>query len=135
MRAQGQTDGYSSMKGAERVFVSLTSARIAEEVAQAKEQVAFAAPGLTHQIASALAEAHGLGVRVAVVLDCNDDVCRLGYGEVQAVRYLVSQGMTVGQSPGLRVGILAVDDDAWAFTPAPLCVERERQSDETPQRG
>jgi hypothetical protein len=69
---------------------------------------------------------------VTAVVDCNDEVCRLGYGEVTAVRHLVNAGIRVGQCPGLRAGLLVVDDEAWAFTPTPLSVERERQSDETP---
>lgn len=120
------------MDGPVRLFVTLTSARVAEEVAHASERVALAAPGLTCDVAIALADARARGVRVAVVLDCNDDVCRLGYGQVEAVRHLVNAGIAVGQSPGLRAGVLIVDEQAWAFTPTPLSVERERQSDETP---
>lgn len=120
------------MSNTARVFVTLTSTRIADEVVQARERIALAAPGLSCEVATALANARLRGVRVAVVLDCNDDVCRLGYGEVEAVRHLVTSGITVGQCPGLRAGVLIVDGKGWAFTPTPLSVERERQSDETP---
>lgn len=120
------------MNGSRRVFVTLTSAQMSDEVAHARERVALAASGVSCNVATALADARLRGVRVAVVLDCNDDVCRLGYSQVEAVRHLVTAGIVVGQSPGLRAGVLIVDERAWAFTPTPLSVERERQSDETP---
>ncbi|HWP40213.1 MAG TPA: hypothetical protein VNL70_04760, partial [Tepidisphaeraceae bacterium] len=69
---------------------------------------------------------------VRVVLDCDDEVFRLGYGDIEAVQLLKASGVDVRQCPGLRVGLLVVDDRAWAFTPTALYVQPEVHSDETP---
>lgn len=114
------------------LFTALTQNRIASLVAQARNTVAVAAPGISREMANAIVTARGRGTEVHVVLDCNDDVIRIGYGEVEAIRSLMGAGIRVRQCPGLRIGILIIDDQAWTFTPTPLCVERERQSDETP---
>jgi len=69
---------------------------------------------------------------VRVVLDCDDEVIRLGYGDVQCIRELRDRGLDVRQCGGLRVGLVVVDGQAWTFTPTALYVQPEVQSVETP---
>ncbi len=72
------------------------------------------------------------GHAVRVVLDCDEEVFRLGYGDVECVRELQEAGVDVRQCAGLRVGLLVVDDRAWTFTPTALYVQPEVQNKETP---
>ena len=68
---------------------------------------------------------------VEVVIDCDDEVLRLGYGNMKAIARLNNAGIPLRQSTGLRVGVLIVDDE-WLFTPTALYVQAEVHSDETP---
>jgi hypothetical protein len=69
---------------------------------------------------------------VTVVLDCDDEVCRMGYGEIAAIQLLRQMGLGVRQSPGLRIGALICDDRAWVYAPTVLCVEDEAHRDDRP---
>lgn len=115
-------------------FCAISDSRVAREVSLATRRVLYAAPGIREPVASALAAAHqrlGPGA-VSIVLDTDEDTCRLGYGQIHAVRALATAGVELRQGPGLRIGLLICDDRAWSFSPVALCVESQRQSDETP---
>jgi hypothetical protein len=117
-----------------QVFSALDSRRMAAEIAKAGQRVVYAAPGIDSGVAAAMVEAsHRLSLKaVTVVLDCDEKVCRLGYGDVQGIRRLTEARLDVRQSPGLRVGLLVCDNQAWCFAPVALYVEDQPHSDETP---
>lgn len=118
----------------ENVFGALPSSRMAGQIKAANRRVVYVAPGIVSAVAAAMvAFAKKPGAEMLeVVVDCNDDVCRLGYGDIKAVRDLLDAGVKVRQSPGLRIGLLICDDQAWCFSPIALSVEDEARSDETP---
>jgi len=116
------------------IFCALKSNRICGEIDSAAERVIYASPGLRVPVAKSLIQAHsrlGYG-RVTVFLDCDEETCRLGYGDVEAIRMLTSAGLQVRQSPGLRFGLFISDEKGWSFTPVALYIEDETFSDETP---
>lgn len=118
----------------ESMFTSLSSQKIATLVGQASHRVLIAAPGVRDVVAQALLEySRRRGVSAPVViLDCNDDVCRHGFGQATAIRTMIDGGIEVRQCAGLRIGVLVCDDDGWSFAPVPLSIEDEPQTDETP---
>lgn len=116
----------------ELVFVALTQVGMAEACSKAELRILLACPGISVLVADAIVKAKSQVKMIRVVLDCNDDALRLGYGQIEAVRTLIDAGIEIGQSPGLRTAVLIVDDQGWSFSPTPLSVERERQSNETP---
>lgn len=116
------------------ILTSLSSRSIAASVRQAKRRVVYAAPGIQSEPARALA---GLASAIplsaiTISLDFDEHTLRMGYGDLQAVEILAAAGITPTHSPGLRSGILIVDDRGWVFTPTALYLEAEPQSDETP---
>lgn len=116
------------------VFTSISSKQIAARIGRARHRVLLAAPGIRGPVADALI-AFNLrpgAATPAVILDCNEEVCRVGFGEVAAVKALVRADIPVRQCAGLRIGVLVCDEEAWSFAPAPLSVEEEPQTDETP---
>lgn len=117
-----------------RIFVAMPQERMAAEIREAVSQVILAAPGIHLPVAQAIKEAVGrLGQEaVTVILDCHDEVCRMGYGAIAAIKLLQDEGLIIRNSPGLRVGLLLCDDQAWAFSPAVLCVEDETREDQRP---
>jgi hypothetical protein len=118
----------------ESLFVAISDRRIAELIDHAKDRVALTSPGLGDHTAEALVTAaKRLGPeRVFVVVDCDEEVFRLGYGDIGALNKVTESGQVVGQSSGLRIGVLVCDETAWTFSPTALYVESEVHSDETP---
>jgi hypothetical protein len=104
------------------ILTALSSRSIAASVRQAKRRVVYAAPGIQSEPARALA---GLASAIplsaiTISLDFDEHTLRMGYGDLQAVEILAAAGITPTHSPGLRSGILIVDDRGWVFTPTAL---------------
>ena len=115
-----------------RLFRSLGSDDLAAFISQAKRLVCFAAPGIQIQPAEAIAEvAKKIGPnRVAVTLDFDERVMRMGFGNLDAVKILRKAGILVDSLSGLRSGIVIVDDDGYVFTPTALYLEKEPRVDD-----
>ena len=86
-------------------------------------------PGMSEDVAFVLAEKWKTLDKdvVDVILDLDPEVCRLGYGDLKAVRLLYETskaiGVTLRHQPGLRIGLLVVDDITLIFSPTPLLIE------------
>ncbi len=116
----------------DRIFTKLTQADIASHCSKAQRRIVLACPGISEDVASVIIRAASRPIAIKLVLDCNSEVFRLGYGNFKAIQALTNAGIEISQSPGLRAGVLIVDNFGWSFTTAPLCVEDERQTSETP---
>jgi len=112
----------------------MTSRRCAALISGSHRRVVLVAPSISCDVGDAIKSAAArLGPdQVRVVLDCDEDTFRLGYGDVIAVRKLVEAQLDIRHCPGVRSGLLIVDDRAWAFTPTALFVQVDAHSDETP---
>lgn len=115
-------------------FVAIADKKMALLIERANRRVVVAAPAIRDRTADAIvAIVDQIGAdNLDVVLDCDEEVFRLGYGNLQAVERLRAAGINVRQASGLRVGLLIVDDRAWVYSPTALYVEAEVHSDETP---
>jgi hypothetical protein len=116
------------------LFVSMSDRKMASLIAEAKRRVAVAVPAIRPYTAEALVTAARRipPQSLAVVMDCDEEVFRLGYGDFEALKTLREAKVPVRQSSGLRIGVLVCDDEAWVFAPTALYVQAEVQSDETP---
>lgn len=115
-------------------FCALSARRIAGIIAGATRRVVYAAPGMQLPVAQALADLMNelMPPELTVSLDVDEETLRLGYGSMEAVDLLNKAEIEIKNSPGFRSGILIVDTRGWIFTPVPLYLEDEPQSDETP---
>ena len=118
----------------EQLFVSVTSSCLAEKFLNAKQFVCYAAPGIQTEPANSLVElAKTIGPEnIAVHLDFDSHVFRMGFGRPEAVEALRSARIEVHNTPGLRVGLAIVDVEGYIFTPTALFVEDEVQSNSAP---
>jgi hypothetical protein len=118
----------------ESVFVCVSDAKMARLIGRANHRVALVAPGIGLQTSEALISVRKrLGENcVFVVVDCDEEVFRLGYGSFEAIQKVTESGQRVGQSSGVRIGLLVCDQVAWSFAPTALYVESEVHSNETP---
>ena len=116
------------------ILSALSSRRMASLVSSATRRVIYAAPGIQTETAKALAERASGFARpsLTISLDFDEHTLRMGYGSLEGVEILRQAGVEPTHSPGLRCGILIVDDCWWIFTPTALYLELEPQSDETP---
>jgi hypothetical protein len=108
-------------------------------IASAQKRIVFVAPGLTLAVADVLGNRfHELdgALDITVVLDSDEDVCRIGYGEVVALQALhklaQEHGFWLKSQPGLRVGVLLADDQTLVWSPTPCSVEAPPSSHPLP---
>ncbi len=118
----------------EPLFLCLDSGRMAGEIAGAERIACYAAPGILPEPAAALAAlAKKLGPElITVCLDFNERVMRMGFGTLDAVRTLRGVRIEVRSTPGLRTGLIVIDDAGYIFTPTALYLEADKRSDTAP---
>jgi hypothetical protein len=118
----------------EPLFQSLDSAAIANDIRKAQHSVCYAAPGIQSDPANAMAElARRLAPEfITVCLDFDERVMRMGFGELAAVKTLRDAGIVVNSTPGLRTGLVIVDDQGYIFTPTALYLEAEGRPADAP---
>lgn len=114
-----------------QAFTTLNTAQIAHQIAQTRQRVVVAAPGIHQGIADALA---AVGIRLGwskttVIVDCDGEAVRLGYGELKTLEQIQQAGCTLRHCAHLRVGVLIVDQRAWIFAPTPTYAEAEPSAD------
>jgi hypothetical protein len=116
------------------LFCSLDSAAIAGEISGAQHSVCYAAPGIQKGPADAMAAlARRNGSELIVVcLDFDERVMRMGFGDISAVKMLRDAGIIVRSTPGLRSGLVIVDNEGYIFTPTALYLEADRRVTEAP---
>ena len=102
---------------------------IGQMIDGATRRLIVVAPGLSMEIAEDLAERWrllGPGA-VSVTLDVDPEVCRMGFGDIEAVKLLEqtarSMETTLNTHPGIRIGVIIADDETLIYAPTPLLVE------------
>lgn len=110
-------------------FQEVNDSTLIKLINNAQQRVVFVAPGVHQTVANAigrrLAEIDRL--QVTVIIDPDEDVCRIGYGDAKGLellcRYATSQSFALMAQPGLRIGVLLVDDVTLVWSPTPRSVE------------
>lgn len=108
---------------------NITSTDVIAAIRAARVRVVFLAPGIDPDISTALSEAwQSLGPEaVAVILDVDPEVVRLGYGTLEGLESIQQTAAKLGQAvchqPGVRICVVVADDRSLIFTPTPLLVE------------
>ncbi|MEX2375652.1 MAG: hypothetical protein WD942_08735 [Dehalococcoidia bacterium] len=113
----------------------MTNSSIIKKVAIAERRVVFVAPAVSDAVARALVEAHTKSLaQVTIVLAGDEEAYRLGLGDLHGLECLESgilqDRIPIRRQPGLRMGLLVVDDQVTIWSPTPSSVESERKEDE-----
>ncbi|HMT08901.1 MAG TPA: hypothetical protein PKA82_12925 [Pyrinomonadaceae bacterium] len=108
----------------EPTFTYLSNERIAALVHGAKTRVIYAAPNLSERVADELLLYSVLtviedDVSLRVVVDADSECYRNGFGEFAGLKTLTDAKIEVRNAPGLRIGVLVIDEKAWVFSPTP----------------
>jgi len=108
---------------------TLDDALICRLIGAATRRVVMVSPGVSVKVADSLAAAWQRlpANSVSVILDVDAEVCRLGYGAEKSISILQAaasaRGQTLCHEPGVRIGLLVVDDQTVVFSPTPLLIE------------
>ncbi len=118
----------------ETMFCNLSSQDLAEFVRSARESVCYAAPGVQTEVALAIAD---VAVRfgpemLSVSLDFDERVLRMGFGSMDGICLLRAAKVSIQNCPGLRTGVVIVDQTGYVFTPTALYLEDEHRNPESP---
>ena len=116
------------------LFCTISSKDIAQLIRNAQHSVCYAAPGISMEVAEAMVNtSKRLGAEMLTVcLDFNENVMRMGYGEIKAVGLLGNTKIRVSNVSGLRTAIIISDENGFIFTPTPLYLEAEPASGTSP---
>ena len=112
--------------------------RLIEWINRAARQIFFLVPGVSVRVAEALADAwKRLGSNaVTIIVDVDPEVCRLGYGTMEGLKIVKAashrQGEGLCHQPGVRIGLLIVDESTIVYTPTPLLIEAGSTQPERP---
>lgn len=116
----------------EHFFKQINTDTLVELINKAEYSLCYAAPGLQLPAANAIV---ALAKRISpeliqVFLDVNEDVLRMGYGEIGSINLLKKEGIQVKHMSGLRNGLVVSDDLGYSYTPTALFLEKESTDNE-----
>jgi len=100
-----------------------------ELIQSASKRLIFMTPGMSKEVAEAFCSKwKELGAQaVTVIIDADPEVCRLGYGTVDAITMLYAKAKEIAsavhQQPGIRIALLATDEKTVIYAPPPLLIE------------
>ena len=122
-----------------RLFTIASDDSLSALIAMARERLVIVAPGLSEDVGKALAERvrkDGGPPVLAVILDTDPEVCRLGLGDIaglEAVRTaLAARELPLQTQAGVRIGLVVADHEVLVFSPTPRLVEAGSTSEEKP---
>ncbi|MEY8251390.1 MAG: hypothetical protein RPR91_03320, partial [Colwellia sp.] len=94
---------------------------------RAESSLCYAAPGIQLMPAKALVElARRISpAHILVFLDVDENVLRMGYGEIESINLLKQAGIQVQHLSGLRNGLIVSDCLGYSYTPTALFLEKE----------
>jgi len=118
------------------VFRSIQDKDVVHSICSAKTRLVYVAPGVSREVAQALVTClEGKGVpQVAIVLDGDEETCRLGYCDAPSLETLSTAATThrvqIRRHAGIRLGLLLADQEVMIWAPTPLMFEAPRDAKE-----
>ena len=118
------------------VFSSIQDDDLVRSIAKATTRLVYMAPGVSKATADAIKiQFQGQRLKqIAIVIDGDEECCRLGYCDAAALDDLntVAQehDIALRRHAGLRLGLLMADDKVLIWTPTPLMFEAPRGASE-----
>lgn len=105
---------------------------------RSRHRMAYIAPGISEPVVVAIGRLFERAdpPAVTVIIDSDPEVCRLGYGTVAGLERLqelvARHQFGIRHQAGLRVALLASDDDLLVYAPVPQLIEAGSTSDAKP---
>lgn len=118
------------------VFSSIQDDDLVRSIAKATTRLVYMAPGVSKAITDAIKiQFQGQRLKqIAIVIDGDEECCRLGYCNAGALDDLNTAAqkndIALRRHAGLRLGLLMADDEVLIWTPTPLMFEAARGESE-----
>ncbi|OQZ00305.1 MAG: hypothetical protein B6D41_00170 [Chloroflexi bacterium UTCFX4] len=119
-------------------FTSINDDSLIRLIQSATQRLIIVTPGLSLSVARAIQERwRMLGASsVKITLDIDPEVSRLGYGTLEGLELLQATAAElktlITHQPGIRVGVIIVDDKTIIYAPTPLLIEAGTTQSEHP---
>lgn len=94
-----------------------------------KRRLVYMTPGMSDQVAEAVCRKWDElpPEAINIILDVDPEVCRMGFGTIDALKKLNDQarkhGTAIHEQPGVRIALLIADDMTLFYAPTPLLIE------------
>lgn len=117
---------------------NVTEADVVACTDAAQDRVVLLAPGLSMPVSEALSRAWKRipADNVSVIIDTDPEVCRLGYGTIDALKAAqksaAENGQLIAHQPGIRLCVLIADQNTLVFSPTPHLIESDSKEPEHP---
>ena len=100
---------------------------ICDLINHARMKVVYVAPSVSKNIVDSIMQFTQINSTdtVEMIIDSDPNVCRFGYGDIDAVEMLFKNGIIIRKCKGIRIGIIICDDNAFIYSPTPLVIEDE----------
>lgn len=98
-------------------------------IGSVKQRLVYMTPGMSDQVAEAVCKRWSdlSADAVNIIVDVDPEVCRMGFGTIDALKKLHEQAKKVGsaihEQPGVRIALLIADDVTLFYAPTPLLIE------------
>lgn len=122
-----------------RLFTVATDDTLIDMIWTATQRLVIVAPGISQTVAKNLVariEVDGGPPDLSVTLDTDPEICRLGYGEIEALELLrpalESLQRVLQTQSGVRIGLVVADADVLVYSPTPQLIEAGSTSEEKP---
>jgi hypothetical protein len=110
-------------------FIAVNDLELSNRIGRARNRIVFIAPGISAKVAGSIGNRFQdvEKLDVTIVLDPDEDVCRIGYGDIQGLELLqrlaVKSQLALRKQHGLRIGVLLTDEEFLVWSPTPQSVE------------
>lgn len=119
-------------------FTSASDTQIVELIKRAERRLVVIAPAFSSAVAKALAaRMEDLpDLSLSLILDADPEVYRMGYGEVDALKIILSAAarcsFRLREQEGVRIGLVVSDDNTMIYSPVSSNIEAGSTSDDKP---
>lgn len=104
-----------------KTFTFINNEKLCGIIESARNHVIYAAPSISESVAESLCKfkENNQDASLRVIIDANAEVFRLGFGEQAGLILLNEKQIDIRRAKGLRIAVLAADEDAWVYSPTP----------------
>lgn len=119
-------------------FTVVDDQTLVAAIDRCRHRLVYIAPGITKPVVEAIDRMFERQEvpAITIIIDSDPEVCRMGYGTVEglnALNALVERHHFVLRTqPGLRVGVLASDDELQVYAPTPQLIEAGSHTERKP---
>lgn len=114
-----------------KIFTFINDEKLCAIIESAQEHIVYAAPSVSQRVAASLCAfvENNRKADLRVIVDADAEAFRLGFGEYAGLEMLADKRIVIRCAKGLRIAVLAVDKQAWVYSPTPEIIFDQPNAD------